>query len=253
TDLDFVRKWAAIGDSYAAGIGSGSKLRGSGSCGRFDNSYPMLLQRYEEMPKNPAPTMDYLACSGATSPQILDGQVAELGTGYDLITLSSGGNDVGLVDILNHCIYQWFALSGSKGCDDQLAKTERLIRDTLPGNYDRLTAGLKGKLNADRKVFWTGYARFFDDSTTDCDKVTWSFWFNVIGKNFLTQARRKRMNDLVVGVNNAIKAAVERAGPEFVFVDYDQYFTQTQGRFCEGSTKEPDANRDGLLFFQWDT
>ncbi|KAF1959478.1 SGNH hydrolase [Byssothecium circinans] len=180
--------------------------------------------------------MDYLACSGATSPQVLDKQVSKLGTGYDLITLRSGGNDVGLSDILNACVYQWFSLSGDKGCNDQLDKTERLITDTLPGNYDKLTAALKSKLNTNRKVFWTGYAQFFDSSAADCDKV-----------------RRKRMNDLVIAVNHAIRAAAKRAGPEFVFVDYDQYFTLTQGRYCEGSTKEPAANRDGLLFFEWDT
>ncbi|KAH7091145.1 SGNH hydrolase-type esterase domain-containing protein [Paraphoma chrysanthemicola] len=253
TELGFVRKWAAIGDSYSAGIGSGAKLSDSGKCGRYDNSYPMLLQRYEEMPTNPAPTMEYLSCSGATSPEILERQVSTLGTGYDLITLSSGGNDVGLVDILNACIYQWFASTGDKGCDEQLTKTEGLIKDTLPGNYDALTAALKSKLNTNRKVFWTGYARFFDDASTNCDSVTWAFWFNLIQKNFITQARRKRMNDLVISVNAAIKAAVERAGPEFVFVDYDSYFVKTRGRFCEGSTREPDANRNGLLFFEWDT
>ncbi|KAH9214784.1 SGNH hydrolase-type esterase domain-containing protein [Leptodontidium sp. 2 PMI_412] len=252
TDLTFIRKWAAIGDSYAAGIGAGSKLSDSGSCGRYDNSYPMMLQRYDQMP-DPAPTMEFLACSGATTPEVLSKQVSRLGTGYDLITLSTGGNDVGLVNILNQCIYQWNSNNGNGGCDNQLTESERLIKDVLPGNFDKITAELKNKVGSDRRIYWTGYANFFDDSTTDCDGVSWAFFFNLERKQFLTQARRKRMNDLVNAVNDQIKAAAARGGDQFVFVDYNQYFIQTQGRFCEGSTKEPDGGRDGLLFFEWDT
>ncbi|KAL1631113.1 hypothetical protein SLS56_004501 [Neofusicoccum ribis] len=199
--------------------------------------------------------MEYLSCSGATSPQILDQQVSKLGTGYDLITVSAGGNDVGLADVLNHCIFQWMP-GRDKNCDDQLAKTEDLVKNTLPKNLDALAAGLKGKTASLRKVFWTGYARFFDEATPDCDQITWSFFYNlgpVFQKQYLTQARRKRMNDLTVAVNAAIRDAVGRAGSDFIFVDYDQYYDDLGGRFCESGVKEPDGNRQGLLFFEWGT
>lgn len=235
----------------SAGIGSGNHLSDSGKCSRYDNSYPMMLQRYEAMP-DPAPAMEYLSCSGATSPQILDKQVSKLGTGYDLITVSSGGNDVELSNVLNHCVFQWWS-GGDKDCDDQLARTADLINNTLPGNLDALADGLEGKTNNLRKVFWTGYAQFFDDSTTECDGVSWAFWWNGNSKQRLTQARRTRMNELTVAVNNAIRDAVSRAGSEFVFIDYDTYFQTIKGRFCEPGVKEPAASRPALLFYEWDT
>ncbi|KAH7050299.1 SGNH hydrolase-type esterase domain-containing protein [Macrophomina phaseolina] len=250
-DLEWIQKWAAIGDSYSAGIGAGAHLRDSGKCSRYDNSYPMMLQRYEMMP-DPAPAMEYLSCSGYTSPQILDEQVSKLGTGYDLITVSSGGNDVELSKVLNHCVFQWWS-GGDQDCEDQLTRTADLINSTLPGNLDALAAGLKGKTNTLRKVFWTGYARFFDDTTADCDGVSWAFWYNGKSKQRLTQARRARMNELTVAVNHAIRDAVSRAGDGFVFVDYDQYYEMLGGRFCEPGVKEPAANRFGLLFYEWDT
>ncbi|KAG6355300.1 hypothetical protein INS49_003261 [Diaporthe citri] len=90
------------------------------------------------MPQDPAAAFEYLACSGATSPEILSSQVSELGTGYDLITVSAGGNDVGLSGILNACVFQW---NPFRICDDEMKATLNLVRDTLPGNPDKLYAG----------------------------------------------------------------------------------------------------------------
>ncbi|KAH7304114.1 SGNH hydrolase-type esterase domain-containing protein [Rhexocercosporidium sp. MPI-PUGE-AT-0058] len=249
-DLSYVKKWAAIGDSYAAGIGAGTKLADSGPCARYNDSYPNLINTFDTM--SGTQKFDFLACSGATTPDVVDKQVSVLTDSYDLITVSSGGNDVGLVDILNKCIYQLFSV-GDEACDDQLKFSAGLINDTLPGNLDKLTAALKGKANSGGNVYITGYAKFFADTAKDCDSVTWAFWFQLGARVFLTQARRSAMNDLVVSVNQAISDAVKRAGPGFVFVDYDQYFSLTEGRFCEDGVKEPQGDRDGLLFFEWDT
>ncbi|KAI9766948.1 MAG: hypothetical protein M1840_006245 [Geoglossum simile] len=201
------------------------------------------------------PTFEFIACSGATSADVLSKQVPQLSSGYNLITLSAGGNDVGLASILNACIFQWGG-GNDKDCDNQLQATQNLIQNTLPGNLDKLLNALKGKLSSGSKVYQTGYAKFFDTSDAQCNGVTWSFWFANLGtwqKQYLTQARRQKMNDLVDATNKAISSAISRAGSQFVFVDYDQYFTRTSGRFCEPAVQEPDANRDGLLFFEWDS
>ncbi|OHE97341.1 hypothetical protein CORC01_07396 [Colletotrichum orchidophilum] len=248
-DLSWVKKWAAIGDSYSAGIGSGSPYANTSSnCARYDQSYPAYMQSHELMPETAK--FEFLACSGATGPEILADQVPAMGTGYDIITVSAGGNDVGLTSILNACVFQWNPFAN---CADEMQATLNLIRGTLPGNLDKLYAGLKGKINTGRKIYVTGYATFFDNTTTACDSVSWSFWFNSANKQRLTTERRSLMNELTRAVNSAIAAAVQRAGPSFEFVDYDQYFTVLQGRFCEGATVEPDGNRDGLLFFEWST
>lgn len=235
--------------SSSAGIGSGSPYpNSSAACARYDQSYPAFIQDNDLMPQDPAAAFEYLSCSGATSPEILSGQASQLGTGYDLITVSAGGNDVGLSDILNACVFQW---NPFRNCGDEMQATLNLIRDTLPGNLDKLYAGLADKINTGRKIYVTGYATFFDNSTTGCDNTTWSFWFNSQNKQMLTTERRTLMNELTTATNAAIEAAVKRAGDSFEFVGYDQYFSVLQGRFCEAGVKEPQGDRDGLLFFQW--
>ena len=61
------------------------------------------------------------------------------------------------------------------------------------------------------------------------------------------------MNDLVDATNKAIQDAATRAGGAVVFVDYDQYYSMTEGRYCEESVNEPDPDRNGLLFFEFNT
>ncbi|KAK2004394.1 SGNH hydrolase [Colletotrichum falcatum] len=247
-DLSWVKKWAAVGDSYSAGIGSGNRYPDSPkACSRSDQSYPAYIHTHELMPQNPPAAFEFLSCSGATSPEVLGNQVAGMGTGYDVITVSAGGNDVGLRDVLNACIFQW---NPTANCDDALQKTGDLIRDVLPGNLDQLYAGLKGKINPGRKVYVTGYATFFDNSTELCDNVSWSFWYNVKNKQYLTTERRTILNELVLATNAAIQAAAQRAGEAFEYVGYDEYFSAMHGRFCEANVTEPDGNRDGLLFFE---
>lgn len=206
------------------------------------------MQENDLMPQDPAAAFEYLACSGATSPEILASQVSEMGTGYDLITVSAGGNDVGLSDILNACVFQW---NPFRNCGDEMQASLNAIRDTLPGDLDKLYAGLADKINTGRKIYVTGYATFFDNSTTGCDNTTWSFWFNSANKQMLTTERRTLMNELVLATNAAIEDAVKRAGSAFEFVGYDQYFSVLQGRFCEAGVKEPQGDRNGLLFFEW--
>src|SRR6266566_4562751 len=51
TDFGWINRWAAVGDSFTAGIGSGSQLGGvfhnrdDWKCSRYDQSYPMVLNR----------------------------------------------------------------------------------------------------------------------------------------------------------------------------------------------------------------
>ncbi|KAK1585590.1 SGNH hydrolase-type esterase domain-containing protein [Colletotrichum navitas] len=250
-DLSWVKKWAAVGDSYSAGIGSGKLYPGSEEdCSRYDQSYPAYIQSHELMPQNPPAAFEFLSCSGATAPEVLANQVVGMGTGYDVITVSAGGNDVGLTKVLNACIFQWNPLSS---CPSALRVSSALIRDVLPGNLDRLYAGLRDKINPERKVYVTGYAAFFDNSTRECDDVSWAFWYNLDDKEHLTLEHRTLMNELTLATNAAIQAAVQRAGDAFEYVGYNEYFSALQGRFCEAGVKEPDANRNGLLFFEWET
>ncbi len=105
----------------------------------------------------------YLACSGQTSPEAEHDQVPNLESGLEFVTLSSGGNDVGLSDLLDACVFQWSIPGSTAKCEAQLTKTEDLISNTLAGNLDQLYAAVKPKLASGAKTYVTGYAKFFGE------------------------------------------------------------------------------------------
>ena len=143
-DLSFIKKWAAIGDSYAAGIGAGNRV--AYSCSRYDSSYPNLLnvQLGED-------TTDidftFIACSGAKIPAITT-QANSLSGDQQMITISAGGNDAGLIDALNDCVFTFKGLLGGS-CDQTLDNIQKVIdSDSFASSADGLISAAKTKLAA---------------------------------------------------------------------------------------------------------
>lgn len=144
-------------------------------------------------------------------------------------------------------------------CQKSLDAAKARISNELPGNIDKLLSSLKPKLKSGGKIYYTGYPKFFGTDDRQCDGVSWFVWKNMppavvlLWREFLTLERRQAMNDLVDQVNKGLKDAIQRAGGDVVFIDYDQYFQKFQGRFCEVGAPETDATRNDLLFFEWNT
>jgi lysophospholipase L1-like esterase len=69
-------------------------------CSRYTGGYPNKVQSVVR-----AKEYQFLACSGATSKDVIDKQVPQLKDKYDLITISAGGNDVGFSDVLKACLF----------------------------------------------------------------------------------------------------------------------------------------------------
>lgn len=89
--------YVALGSSYAAGPGVGPPAEGPARCGRGSLAYPELVARRLSL------TLVNATCSGSTTENIL-GPWAELPPQIDavtaatrLVTITSGGNDVGFV------------------------------------------------------------------------------------------------------------------------------------------------------------
>ena len=252
SDQGWVKRWSAIGDSYAAGIGAGTVL--DAPCARYDLSYPYLMNYDSRLSSNPSRGFNFLACSGATSPEIAKDQVQHIADGSQLITLSAGGNDVGLSDVLVACVFQYSPVKTPAGqCDAQLKSTGDMIKNDLPGNLDKLLEAVKQKLSKDGTIYYTAYGKFFDATAPQCDKITWAFASALANKPYLTADRRKQMNNLVDATNQVIQDAVKKAGDQVVYVNYDNYFANIGGRFCEAAVTEPDPNRPLLLFYEYDT
>jgi lysophospholipase L1-like esterase len=95
-DFSWIKKFAAVGDSFTAGIGSGdlySDNDNSYECSRYSYTYPVIINHFL------GPSVEsftYSACSGAISTGISE-QINALDNNQDLVIFTAGGNDLCLV------------------------------------------------------------------------------------------------------------------------------------------------------------
>ncbi|HEX6341289.1 SGNH/GDSL hydrolase family protein [Umezawaea sp.] len=182
------QEYVALGDSYAAGVGTG----GTGECGRSDAAYPRLWEKAHA----PADFV-FAACSGAVVQDVLDGQMASLSSETTLVTVTVGGNDVGFVDVMTTC-----TLSSDRACEQAAGRAGEVIRGEMPGRLGRLLGAVVDRAPA-ADVVVLGYPRLFE--TGVC-----------VGG--LSEAKRAAVNsgaDLLAEVTAEAAAA---AGVEFVDV-----------------------------------
>ena len=134
--------------------------------------------------------MQFLSCSGALVPSITKDQVPKM-QNSQVITVSAGGNDANLADILNYCVYMWLT-RWFRSCEDALKDSQNAINaDKYTTDLNDLMKAVSGKLiDANSRIYWVGYEQFWDTTTNDCDKVTWSFTRNYGFRQYLTQDRR---------------------------------------------------------------
>ncbi|KAF5619593.1 lipolytic G-D-S-L family [Fusarium tjaetaba] len=282
-DLTFIKKLAAVGDSYSAGIGAGDGLHGEGdeNCRRYDHSYPYLINQDERLGDTANRKFQFKSCSGAVIKNVIEDQLPSIDSDQQIILLSAGGNDAELVNILNQCVYQWFALNdqhstvgkvaemkgepwakgwdwdaASRGCLGQLQYSKNIINDDeFSKRIDSMIEATKKKLSSDGMIYYTGYAKFWStDYGSACDKVSWSTWIFPAAR--LEELRRREMNRLVDLINDKIEAAVKRAGDKVTFINYDEYVGHFKGRYCEDGVDESvvDSNtRPELMFYELDT
>ncbi|KAI9713256.1 MAG: hypothetical protein M1820_001243 [Bogoriella megaspora] len=171
-----------------------------------------------------------------------------------MVTLSAGGNDAPFSLVLDACVYQW-SRSCNK-CDSVLAKAKDNVRgEKFAKDLDDLLEAIKDKLDSSSsRIYFVEYGKFFDTTTKQCDKVTWAFKIALGCRQFLTQDRRSAMNELVDEVNSQIKSAVERAGPQAVYVEWQSDMDLIGGRFCEPGVDETQGqDRDQTFFYEWGT
>lgn len=180
----------------------------------------------------------HLACGGLTTALILRDQVPYIGDS-DLVTLTASGNDVNFFVVLNECVYHW---SPAIGCEAQLVKARAIIESTALRSLDNIIAGAVQRIKPSALLIVTGYARFFNEHTDICDKATFS---QTRPLDSLTKMKRRQLNQLVMMLNDVIKATALLHGA--VYLDIDAAFEGH--RFCEPGVKEPDLNRNDTWFF----
>jgi lysophospholipase L1-like esterase len=99
--------YVALGDSYTAGLGIPAQTGSTAGCGQSTSSYPYLVARSLRL------DLTDMSCSSATIPDLTGAQVtghganpaqlSALSSGTALVTVSIGGNDIGMIDIVTKC------------------------------------------------------------------------------------------------------------------------------------------------------
>ncbi|KAI9890439.1 MAG: hypothetical protein M1814_003923 [Vezdaea aestivalis] len=256
--------YVAFGDSYGAGMGTGTTSLDV--CRVGSNSFSNLLNTAFNKPD-----IDFQrrVCSGDTTVG-LNRQIDEWTNPKkaDLATVSIGGNDVGFSNLTWHCIMTPNFLD-----DDSKAKCETAKNVARKLMDDPGESGLRSKLSKaykrildksgrdDFHVYVTSYIAFFNQDDNDCDKSTFYFWEPRYDDKpnhqsslvYLEKPIRKEFNDLVGKLNDVIKGAVDDAnrdhGKNQVHaVDVNGRFDKH--RWCEaGDFHEPDESRRDTFFF----
>jgi lysophospholipase L1-like esterase len=108
-----VASYAAIGDSYSSGVGTGnydadSNVSGGDQCLRSPDSYP---RQFGAANGYPGVLTVHLACSGAVIKNLTTtgqygepAQISAIPRHASLVTVTIGGNDAGFEDVLKHCL-----------------------------------------------------------------------------------------------------------------------------------------------------
>ena len=144
--------YVALGDSYAAGVGSGDE---KGRCRRSPHAYPQVLNA------NPEIFLQRdVACTGATTADVQRYQLSALTDQTDLVTLTVGGNDLDVATLSDAC-----AKGVTQSCETKFRESLTLL-NVLP---DRLAATFSAVAQAAPKarIIVTGYPLMFKMPSTD--------------------------------------------------------------------------------------
>ncbi|MGP4045687.1 SGNH/GDSL hydrolase family protein [Streptomyces sp. 2A115] len=198
--------YVALGDSYSSGVGAGGYLASSGDCKRSTKAYPALWAAAH----SPS-TFHFTACSGARTGDVLANQLAPLGVGTGLVSITVGGNDAGFADVMTTCVLQ-----SESACLARINTAKAYVDSTLPGRLDSVYSAISAKAPA-AQVVVLGYPRFYQ------------LGGGCLGG--LSQTKRSAINNAADYLDSAI--AKRAADHGFTFGDVRTTFTGHE--ICSGS------------------
>ncbi len=143
--------YVALGDSYSSGLGAGSYISSSGSCDRSTDAYPEQWAAAH----GPASFVS-AACAGATTADVLSGQVSALTASTTLVSITIGGNDAGFSSVMETCV-----LSSTSSCLKAVATAEAFVASQLPGRLDQTLTTI-GTDAPHATVVVLGYPELYD-------------------------------------------------------------------------------------------
>ncbi|MFB7946060.1 SGNH/GDSL hydrolase family protein [Kitasatospora phosalacinea] len=200
--------YVALGDSYSAGVGSGSYTSDSGSCSRSTKAYPYLWKAAH------APTsFAFVACSGAKTDDVVANQLSALSSSTTLVSITIGGNDAGFASTMQTCV-----LNSESSCLSAVNAAKSYATNTLPGKLSSLYGQIKAKA-PNAHVVVLGYPHLY--------KVPGSCIFGI------SDTKRTAINGAADTLDTVIAKQVANAG--FTFKDVRTAFAEHE--ICGSSTQ----------------
>jgi lysophospholipase L1-like esterase len=146
--------YIALGDSYSAGVGTPEN--NTDACQRTPASYPALWALAHSGTRSTS-----VACTGATTVDVLDNQIGAVTSETTLVTVTAGGDDAGFSDVMTVCVLQ-----GTAACQAAVDQAATFISQSLPARLAELYSAIREAAPA-AKVVVLGYPRLFE-STDPC-------------------------------------------------------------------------------------
>jgi len=144
-------RYVALGDSYSSGLGAGNNVSSSGSCDRSDNAYP---EQWSD--ENPSASFVSVACSGATTADVISSQVSALSASTTLVSITIGGNDAGFSSVMETCV-----LESTGSCLNAVSAARAFIASQLPARLDTTLQTIRTDA-PNAKIVVLGYPDLYD-------------------------------------------------------------------------------------------
>jgi lysophospholipase L1-like esterase len=189
-----VVNYVALGDSYSSGVGAGDYISSSGSCDRSSLAYPEQWADAHSFA-----SFVSVACSGATTADVLGSQVSALSASTTLVSITIGGNDAGFSSVMETCV-----LESTSSCVKAVTAAEAYVADELPVRLDTTLQTIKDDAPY-AKIVVLGYPDLYDLSKSG----------SCIG---LSTADRTVLNQGAGDLDSALAAAAATEGDTFADV-----------------------------------
>jgi lysophospholipase L1-like esterase len=137
--------YVALGDSYSAGVGTNSYDLNA-ACNRSSKAYAPIVAAAKGY------SLNFQACSGATTVDVINKQVAALSTSTNLVTVTAGGNDLGFTNLLVTCTLT--------NCTSAINNTITTANTTLAAKLDAMDTQIKTRA-PNATVIVLGYPHLF--------------------------------------------------------------------------------------------
>ena len=245
---------AVLGDSWASGVAYSSATaydNNKDNCLRITEAYgPQLEKNQTWLQQGTTLSFNFAACSGSRLVDIVKGrkQMSNLKSPTDVIVMTVGGNNAKFFDIASNCIYHQMESptfsygnpyeddpdrSGlcAKSIDASKTYIEKDLATDVKTTIEDMLMEQIVTDNPDVKIYYTGYAEFFNLDDDWCNTET----FHAIPgpkDALLSHVLRSDMNDLTVKMNNVIKSVTSQFAKQNVrYVSINEGFEGH--RFCE--------------------